>query len=180
MPTKTTKTTKTVPVKSLRKAIQDGMILKEAAEHALEYLRLGGRDQDGPFPEMEQGDLLDFTKEFLRLLADENDHSIRFMAKDDCDGRSSWVLECNHPKCPSFNNLYNVGNCMYPDFTAEWDEAEFNQFILDFYGIKKHAERKPTKAEIRSKGGRLRAEIKNKQKEIKVLQAELKKLAKIS
>lgn len=175
-----TKTKKTVPVKSLRKAIQDGMILKEAAEHALGHLRLGGRDQDGPFPEMERGDLLDFTKEFLRLLADENDHSIRFTAKDDHDGRSSWVLECNHPKCPSFEDLYSVGNCMYPDFTAEWDEAEFNQFILDFYGIKKHAERKLTKAEIRSQARSIRAEIRNKQKEIKALQADLKKLAKIT
>ena len=173
------KTKKTVPVKNLRKAIQDGMSYEEASEHALGYLHLGGRDEDGPFPEMGEG-IKDFVVEFLQFLVKENDHSIRFTAKDDRDGRSSWVLECNHPECPSFDNSYDVGNCMYPGFTAEWDEYKLNHFILDFYGIKKHAKRKLTKKEARANIRSIRAEIGQKQKEIKALQAELKKLAKIT
>lgn len=178
-----TKTKKTVPVKNLRKAIQDGMSYEEAAEHALESLRLGGRDDEGPFQDM--GDeIKEFVAEFLQFLVKENDHSIRFTAKDDCDGRGSWVLECNHPKCPLFENLYDTGNCMYPSHGSGMDEWELNKFILDFYGIKKHTERKLTKKEARAKAKQIRALIAGKQKihrqEIKALEAELKKLAKIT
>lgn len=172
--------TKIVPVKNLRNSILLGMRYEEAAEHALESLRLGGRDEDGPFPGMERGNLLDFTKEFLRFLVEENDHSIRFTAKDYCDGRGSWVLECNHPNFPLFenlyDNLYDTGNCMYPRHGSGMDEDKFNKFILDFYGIKKHTERKLTKKEVRTKAKQIRVEIAEKQKEIKTLQAQLKKL----
>lgn len=178
MPTKT----KTITVKGLHKAIALGMSYEEAAEIALKSLvpKLRFNRGEGPLQELDEDDLNGFMAELLRFLARENDHSIRFTAENDHDGRSSWTLECNHPGCPELVRRtlsYDVGNSMYPDNEAEGDEFVFNKFVLEFYGIKKHAERKMTKEEVQNRLKLIRSSIKEHQREIKSLKSEMKRLS---
>lgn len=178
-----TKTKKTVPVKSLRKAIQDGMSYEEAANHALKALRPELRIcQEGDWgavpedPDME---------EIIAILFEENNHSIVFEAEEDRDGNLiNWSVDLKNARGEIDCLWYFASERTYNRDDAENDEIMLNKFIRDFYGIEEHAERKLTKKEARTKAKQIRAEIAGKQKihrhEIKVLQAELKKLAKIT
>lgn len=58
------------------------------------------------------------------------------------------------------------------------DQDTLNQIILDFYGIKKHADIKSDKQTLRTEIANIRAEIDMKKSEIKALDAKIKKLSK--
>lgn len=170
MPTKT----KIIPVKNLRKAIQDGMSHKEAGEHALKIL-------EPKLNMFSEGVDQTVDMEYLiEILVEEYDHSIKFEVEEDRGNELlSWDVQLykNGESMWNWDSSSYYGSSMdHAEYKAEEDAKTLNQFILDFYGIKKH---ETTKGMARTKAKQIRAEIAEKQKEIKALQAELKKIAKI-
>jgi hypothetical protein len=167
----TLKRLKGITVKDLHKAIMLGLSYEEAsciAFDALSHLEIV--QNSGSFD-----DLVDreWVENFLRYLVKKNDHSIHFVAEEDqCQGFINWGVDLK-PYDPEahLNLFYSVTELDHPDSDAEEDAITLNQFILDFYGIKKHAEIKKTKKEIR-------AEIKTIRDEIKDLTAKMNKLSK--
>ena len=176
---KTKKSNKAVPVNELYAAIKNGMSYEEAAEHALASIKdeldilkedreLGG---EGEGPDMEG---------IIALLVEKNDHSIRFDAEEDRDGGLiNWWVNC----VPYYQEVDSI-----PYFATErtWGEDEANndaytlsQFVLDFYGIKKHTVRKLTKKEAKDQIKEIKREIKSKTKEIKDLTSKMNRLSKI-
>ena len=177
-----TNTKKTVPVKSLRKAIKDGMGYKEAAKHALAELKskLNMCKDGGQNPNME---------DVIKVMAETNDHSIKFQAKKNNGEPIYWCVEI----ASDVNNIFWLKNEAIFSFAvfnvryyatervcasrdAKEDAKTLNQFVLDFYGIERQ---EPTKKDARAKTRQIRSEITRNQKHIKSLQVELKKLAKI-
>jgi hypothetical protein len=175
MPTKTKK--KTIPVKSLYGAIKNGMSIKEAAKHAMASLKgklhicdSGDWGDEGEEPDMEA---------IIEFLVEKNDHSIRFEAKEDREGGLiNWYV-CVRPYREEVDFIYYFATeRTLADFHAEEDAFTLSRFVLDFYGIKEHAEIKKTKKEIRTEISLIRDEIKEKKAEIKVLEAKMSKLYK--
>lgn len=184
-----TKTKKTVPVKNLRKAIRDGMSYKEAAKHALGELcpKLNICKDGGPKP---------YVEDVIKFMVETNDQSIKFQATKRLGGEpGDWCVGIASDINPGYGAIANV--CCWKDKAifysaafdvlyqadhgmsardAKEDAKTLNQFVLDFYGIKRQA---PTKRDARAKVRQIRFEITNNQKRIKALQAELKKFAKI-
>lgn len=166
----TTKTKKT-PVKNLRKAVQDGMSHNEAAKHALAALKpklhMFSEDVDVPV-DMEH---------LIEILLEDEDHSIKFEVEEDRGNEMlSWYVELQKEGKTIWEwepSWYYPSNMNHAESKAEEDAETLNKFILDFYGIKKHG---TTKSMTRAKAKEIRAEIAQKQKEIKALNAQLKKL----
>jgi len=169
--------TNTVPVKNLRKAIEDGMSHEEAADHALKALKpkLECLSEDADV----DVDMNSFLTDLIECMVESKDHSIRFKVEEDRDNESlSWDVV----PTPIVHDLerityfpFNMDNA---EFKADDDAATLNQFILDFYGIKKHAERKLTKKEVRAELRRVKAEISEKKSELKNLTSQMNKLSK--
>lgn len=172
------KTKTVVPVKNLYNAIKNGMSIEEAARHAMANIKdkldilvedrqLGGK---GEGPDMEG---------IIKLLVEKNDHSIRFEAEEDRDGGLiNWdVCVCPYRGEVDFINYFATERT-WPEDEANNDACTLSQFVLDFYGIKKHAEIKKTKKEIRAEISSIRNEIKSKKAEIKDLTAKISKLSK--
>jgi len=166
---KTMKTKKkTVPVNELYAAIGFGMSYKEAAEHAMAAIkddRVGVHNRT--------------MEEIIALLVDKNDHSIRFEAEEgqdyECD--ESWDLSCR-PYIPAaarspWTELFAWNQA---EEEAINDAATLSQFVLDFYGIKEHAERKLTKKETKDQIKFIKREILSKTKEIKDLTCKMNKM----
>jgi hypothetical protein len=169
---------KIVPVKQLYSAIKNGMSIEEAAEHAMasikDELRILEEDRnwggEGEGPDMEG---------IIELLVEKNDHSIRFEAEEDRDGGLiNWWVNCvpYYQEVDSIN--YFATERTWAEDEANNDSATLSQFVLDFYGIKKHAEIKKTKKEIRAEIKTIRDEIKSKNAEIRDLMARMNKLSK--
>jgi len=165
-------------VNELYAAIKNGMSYEEAAGHAMvsikdERGRLGGQATD-------LSDSMDSCmKEIIALLVEKNDHSIRFEAEEgqdyECD--ESWDLSCR-PYIPAaarspWTELFAWNQA---EEEAINDAATLSQFVLDFYGIKEHAERKLTKKETKDQIKFIKREIASKTKEIKALTSKMNKM----
>lgn len=174
MVTKTKK--KIVPVNKLYAAIKNGMSYKEAAEHALNALRPkldickeGDWGGDGEDPDMVG---------IIKVLVEKNDHSIHFQAEDDPDGSIiNWTVVMR----PFTDDIisYDAIERTRAEDNAKNDAVVLSKFVLDFYGIKKRAERKLTKKEAQAQIKAIKREILFKTKEIKDLTSKMKKLSKI-
>ncbi len=170
---------KIVPVKELYSAIKNGMSIEEATRNALAVLspKLNMVSEDVDIS------VNSFVKNIITFMSETEDHSIRFKVEEDRDdGSLSWDI------CPYEGNrkssrwgewvTYYPFNITCAESKAEEDAETLNQFILDFYGIKKHAEIKKTKNEIRAEIKAIRDEIKSKKAEIRGLMARMNKLSK--
>lgn len=172
------KTKKIVPVKDLRKAIQDGMSYEEATRNALAVLspKLNMVSEDVDIS------VDSFVENLIEVMSETEDHSIRFKVnEDEDDGRMSWDV-CPLQGTGLSDDLdwvtYYPFDMTCAESKAEEDAETLNQFILDFYGIKKHAEIKKTKNKIRAEIKAIRDDIKSKKAEIRGLMARMNKLSK--
>lgn len=157
--------TKGMSVKNLRNAIIMGLNIREAAYVGLkavkdlDILKQGGEEPD-----------LDWMERFIRHLFEKNDHAIIFKAKDDRDGRGTWVLDLEPDGWADDLSLsYTTFNIDYPESSAEEDEYLLNKFILDFYGINQARRIKEIQDEIAS----LEEELKHGRDRLKKLKLEL-------
>lgn len=165
---------KTVPVKNLRKAIKEGMGYDDAAEHSLKALR----PKLNCLQESVDVNMESLLSALIERLTEGEDHSIKFEAREDRDNeRLSWYIFIRG-EVDTYITYYPF-QMDHAESKAEEDAETLNRFILDFYGIKRHKERKPTKSEARTEARLILREIKQKQKEIKDLNAQLKKLSRI-
>jgi hypothetical protein len=162
--------TKTVPVKDLRKTIlQSDMTYNEAASHALKALKLNCLKED---VDVNMEDLLE---NLIGFMVQTKDHSIEFKVEED---RGDEILSWSVVGSKSAQD-YGVDQIDYFSFNMDHAEAcanedaeTLNQFILDFYGIKKRTKPKPTKKEVQAELRRITSELKN-------LTSQMNKLTKV-
>jgi len=165
-----------VTVKNLRKAIKEGMSIAEAADHALKVLKPNlnclEEDVDVHMPSLLE-DLMDY-------MIDSEDHSLKFEVEEDRGNEElSWSVILRSKTTTFYESIdYFPFNMDHAEFNAKEDAETLNQFILDFYGIKKHAQRKLTKKEMREELRLVKAEISEKKSELKTLTSRMNKLSK--
>jgi hypothetical protein len=169
---------KGIKVKDLHKAIMLGLSYEEAsyiAFDALDHLEIVKNPSDLSNDGIDE----EWTENLLRYLVKKKDHSIHFVAEEDqCEGLINWGVDLKpYDSEHDLNLFYSVTERDHPDCDAENDADILNQFILDFYGIKNHAEIKKTKKDIRVEIKSIRNEIKFKKTEIKELTARMNKLS---
>jgi predicted nucleic acid-binding Zn-ribbon protein len=174
--------TKTVPVKDLRKAIEDGMTYDEAASHALKALK----PKLNCLREEVDVDMEDLLENIIGCMVERKDQVIRFKVEEDRgDEILSWDVVAVRrylAECPIVHDLERITyfpfNMDHAEACANEDAATLNQFVLDFYGIKKYVEPKPTKKNIQAELRRVKAEISEKKSELKNLTSQMNKLSK--
>ena len=167
--------TKTVPVKNLHEAIKAGMTYKEAAKHALlaltRALNCVSEDVDV--------DMEWFLKDLIECMVESEDHSLKFIVEEDRgDEILSWDVTLGE-NWDLDSITYFSFNMDHAQCNADEDAATLNQFILDFYGIKKHSEPKMTTKKIRAELRRVKAEISEKKSELKNLTSQMNRLSKM-
>lgn len=171
----TTKTKKAVPVKDLRKAIlQYGMTYDEAASHALKALK----PKLNCLREDVDVDMEYFLENLIECMVESKTCRIKFQVEEDRGNEQlSWhiILGAN----PPIEQIdYFPFNMDHAEACANEDAATLNQFILDFYGIKKFVKPKPTKKEVLAELRQIKAEISAKKSELKSLTSQMKNLSK--
>ena len=167
---------KIVPVKDLREMIsQSGMTCIEAASHALRALE--------PNLNCVDEDMENLLKELIGCMVERSDHSIKFKVEEERDdGQLSWhvILRENNSLIAYID--YFPFKMDHAESNANEDAATLNQFILDFYGIKKHSEKLRsswTKNEVRAELRRVKVAISEKKSELKKLTSLMNKLSKL-
>jgi hypothetical protein len=171
---KTKTKTKIVPVKNLRKAIEDGMSFEDAAKHALKALtpklRCLREDVDVHMPSL--------LEDLVQYMVESKGHGKFKVEEDRGDEMLSWFVILRDPRFAGDEIWYFPFNMDYAEDCANEDAETLNQFILDFYGIKKRTKPKPTKKEVRAELRRVKAEISEKKSELKNLTSQMNKLSK--
>lgn len=164
-----------IKVKDLRKAIMLGLSIREAGLvvfKALESLQVHNEIYDHADES--------WAERLVRYLAEKNDPSIKFVAtREENEGYFDGTVDvCPNDPDADLKLIYNSFNNDHADCDAQEDAETLNKFILDFYGIKKHAGIKKTAKEIRAQIKAIREEIKTKKAEIKDLTAKMNKFSK--
>lgn len=168
--------TKGIRVKDLRKAITLGLSFKEAAYVGLKAVEDLEIFEHG----LREGPDLDWMEEFIRHLFKKNDHTLQFKAEDDeSEGFVNWFVKLKPPEeGVNFSLSYLVTEMDNPESYSLDDADILNQFILDFYGIKRHEVDPIRRAEeIKREISRLEEEIKMATEEIKGMKKELASLS---